>query len=149
MTRTTQEPLQRVAGIGALIAVFAILAIRGGGPGIVFGLAAIVAWLAAPPVFAFVIAQAALAAVMSPPYDLRFVAAELATATLLLADTELPITLRTHGAAVCLVAVLIGGLWLVQPTAIWVTAISSLVSIGGLLYAGHRYELLTTAQLER
>lgn len=148
MTDDYRNRLQQLAGVLSLLAVVAALAILGGFPGIIFGLAVVITWLAAPPVFAFVIAQAGLAAFSTPTGSSRFVAAEIAVVALLLSDRQLSVTLRTHGVAICYISLVAGAVWLLQPASIWVGAIVSLAGVAVALYTGHRYELLATGQLE-
>jgi len=143
------DRLRQLSSILSLAVVVVALTAIGGLLGAVFAFATAIVWLATPPVFAFVIAQAGLAAVIAPPYTLRVIIAELAVLTLVLTDTKLPVTIRTQGLALCWLAVITGVLWLAQPFDIWIGSLAALASIGLLLYAGHRYELLATGQLAR
>jgi len=120
----------------------------GGVPGIMFGIASVITWLVAPPVFAFVIAQAGLAALATPPYSLSVVAAELALFGVIFTDPVHPWTQQSRATTVICVGFLTGGLWIGRSRPVWSLAVGVLAVFAVLLYAGHRYELLTTRQLE-
>jgi len=138
---------QRGLGVLALLVVVPTLVTIGGLPGGVFAAAVVIAWLTAPPVFAFVFAQAGLAAVTSPPYPPIVLVGELGVLALAISDPRLPLQARTYGIAVGGVAVLAGAVWLTHTTALWGAVLVSLAGTGMALYGVHRYELLTTGQL--
>lgn len=144
--RTWLSP-QRGLGILALLVVVPTLVAIGGLAGIVFAAAVSILWFVAPPVFAFVFAQAGLAAVTSPPYPPIVLIGELGALAIVGSDPRLPLQARTFGVAIGGLVVLAGAVWVTHTTALWGAALLSLAGMGILLYGVHRYELLTTGQL--
>lgn len=141
-----QQP-QRILGLVAVLSAAALLSSLGGLPGVLFGVGAVGAWIAGPPVFAFVIAQAGVGAVFTPSFSLGVIGTELALVVVLLSDATLPWTNLSRGiAGGCAIfggAVIWGG----QSLPTWQLA-GLILALGALLiYAVHRYELLTTNQL--
>lgn len=132
-----------------LIGTVAGLFLLGGLPGAVFGLTALGVWLVTPPVFAFVLAQAGVAAVTAPPYSTLVFGVEAALLVGVLSDSGIPFTIRSRVAAAGAVTAIAGGLWLNDAQPVWLAAGSTLAVVAVFLYAVHRYELLSTNQLEQ
>jgi hypothetical protein len=147
MTRFSWRHPHQLGGFLALLTAGSILTVLGGLTGAVFGIAAAIAWVAGPPVFAFVLAQAGLAALVSPPYSLLVALAELLLLVVLLSDPRVPWTGWSHTLAVSAVAVLVGLGWLLQSLSLWGLAVGTVVMLAVFIYAVHRYELLVTHQL--
>jgi hypothetical protein len=148
VTRTNRNTLQWFTSLLILAAVVIALTELGGVLGGLFALTTVIVWVTAPPVFAFAIAQAGVAALSTPPITLRIMAVELVVLAMVLTDTTLTITVRSHGPAICALAITTGVLWLVQPHPIWIGSLVALTGLGLLVYATHRYELFTTHQLD-
>lgn len=140
--------LQRLTSLGAFLGVAAGLFLLGGLSGAVFGVAALGVWLFAPPVFAFVLAQAGVAAVATTPYPALLVGVEATLFIGVLSDSRVPVTYLSRLAAGGSVAAIAGGVWLLASQSIWMLVIGTLAVVACLLYGVHRYELLLTGQLE-
>lgn len=138
---------QRGIGLLALLGASSVLVVLGGGTGVVFGLAALGAWVVAPPVFAFVFAQSGLAAVTSPPILLPVAFAEVGLLAMLVTDPESHVSVRDAAIVVVGVGTLTGLVWSLQPTPLWLAAVLVLLGISGFVYGVHRFELLATGQL--
>lgn len=146
MNRDWRRP-QQLINLGAVLSVAAVLALLGGVPGLLFGVAAFIAWLVGPPIFAFIFGQAGLAAVTTSPYTPLVGITEIALVGIVISDPEIPLRPRTQGVALTGGLTLAGIIWLLRTDAIWTGALISLGGFGVLLYAVHRYELLITDQL--
>lgn len=138
---------QRIVGGVAVLAAGALLALAGGIAGTVFAITAAVAWLFAPPVFAFVLAQAGVAALATQLPTPIIAATELTLLVVLLTDPKLPLTLRPRAAAIVATATVVAIAWVVHPVPSWVTATLVLSGIAAITYAVHRYQLVSTTKL--
>jgi len=138
---------QRLAGGIAMLLAAGLLGRLGGVAGVLFGGVAIGAWLVAPPVFAFVLAQASVAAISPTQFSLSVAGIELALLVVLLSDVTVPWTATSRGVT-ALCAILGGALiWVGQPLPTWQLALAVLAVATLFIYGVHRYELLTTNQL--
>lgn len=140
---------QRLASGGALAGVAAGLFILGGLPGAVFGLIALTSWLVAPPVFAAAFAQAGLAAVATPPYSGLVLGVEVLLLVAFMSDPALPVSGRSRVLGAASIIAIGSSYWLVRPQPAWIAALGCLAVLTALLYGVHRYELLSTSQLEQ
>ncbi|MDL0125597.1 hypothetical protein PNP59_04210 [Halobacterium salinarum] len=138
---------QRLAGGIAMLLAAGLLGNLGGVAGVLFGGAAIGAWLVGPPVFAFVISQAGVAAISPVQFSIPIAGMELALLVVLLSDSTVPWTATSRGGA-ALCAILGGALiWVGQHLPTWQLALAVLAVATLCIYGVHRYELLTTNQL--